>query len=150
MGQYLFDNDKYPQAERCFLRASLPDRAAVAHAFYLRAKAESIPEKKIPERKRAFVQAGEAFLSCAQENTTKERTTLFVRSGECFFVGGESSKAAEAFVHGRKYEKAAEIYRDLRLFDEAVELVKNHQVQSRVYESVIGQARLFYFARKKL
>lgn len=147
MGESLLENDRYAFAERCFLKASLPDRAALAHAFYLRSQANRVPEAKIQQRKDAFLEAAETFLHCGY----RDPATLsnFVRSAECFLKAGEKVRAAEAFFVAKKYQNAAEIYRDLRMFDEAVDIVQTYQVDHPMYESVIAQAKLYYFTRKK-
>lgn len=148
-GKKLFDNRRYLQAKHCFLRASLPDRAAAAHAYFLRQEAENTPENKGSERKQAFSNAAEAFLDCTKTARTDD-SMYFVLSGRCFLKAGDTLRAAEAFRSGKRYTLSAELYRDLRMFDEAVAIVMTQEVDGEIQESIINRARLFYFSQQKI
>ncbi|KAJ7232862.1 hypothetical protein B0H12DRAFT_1144747 [Mycena haematopus] len=122
-GRRLFANKRYQQSKHCFERALLPQQAAMAGAYYLRAEAR------------------------------KYGTLAYFRiAAECFEEAGEELKAAEIYLKAQEYTRSTELYRKLGKFDEAVDIVKGHreEIRPEVVANVTNVARLFYFKEQKL
>ncbi|KAK7064824.1 UvrD-like helicase ATP-binding domain-containing protein [Favolaschia claudopus] len=147
-GRKLFTNKRYRQAKHCFERALLPQQAAMAEAYHLRAEARKCPtsnnRQAIQTRKTAFLQAASAFMECAKEEGTR---AYFRIAAECFETVGEELLAAEVYLKAQAYTKSAELYRKLGKFDEAVDIVQKHkeEITPAVVSNVTNVARLFYY-----
>ncbi|KAJ7237490.1 hypothetical protein B0H12DRAFT_1238227 [Mycena haematopus] len=152
-GRRLFANKRYQQSKHCFERALLPQQAAMAGAYYLRAEARKCPtsnsRQAIQSRRTAFLEAATAFTNCAEEDGT---LAYFRIAAECFEEAGEELKAAEIYLKAQEYTRSTELYRKLGKFDEAVDIVKGHreEIRPEVVANVTNVARLFYFKEQKL
>ncbi|KAF8151989.1 hypothetical protein K438DRAFT_1988110 [Mycena galopus ATCC 62051] len=152
-GRKLFANKRYQQSKHCFERALLPQQAAMAGAYYLRAEARKCPvgnnRQAIQARRAAFMEAAVAFADCAKEDGT---LAYFRIAAECFEQAGEDLQAAESYLAAEEYTRSTELYRKLGKFDEAVDILKSHRedIRPEVVESVTNVARLFYFKEHKL
>ncbi|KAJ7743864.1 hypothetical protein B0H16DRAFT_1889844 [Mycena metata] len=152
-GRKLFANKRYRQSKHCFERAFLPQQAAMAGAYYLRAEARNSSggssRRAVEARRTAFLEAATAFVNCARETST---LAYFRIAAECFEDAGEDLSAAQNYQDAKEYTRSAELYRKLGRFDEAVDIVKNHKAKIRpeVVANVTNVARLFYFKEHKL
>ncbi|KAJ7576870.1 hypothetical protein C8J56DRAFT_1171170 [Mycena floridula] len=148
-GESLFENEKFDYARRCFVKASLPNRAAIAEAYHLLTKAEVIPESKTLQRKQAFDAAAIAFLEACVFSDNR-RPVHYIACAECFLKAGQNESAAKALLDGKQYTRAAELYRDLKQFDEAIHITQNHPVAQPVKDKIVTQARLVFFSQNKI
>ncbi|KAJ6519176.1 hypothetical protein C8R45DRAFT_1204389 [Mycena sanguinolenta] len=152
-GRRLFANKRYRQSKHCFERALLPQQAAMAGAYYLRAEARkastATTRQAIQDRKTAFLEAAKAFADCAKGDGT---LTYFRIAAECFEEAGEELQAAEIYLMAQEYTRSTELYRKLGRFDEAVDIVQSHRekIRPEVVDNVTNVARLFYFKEHKL
>ncbi|KAF7367508.1 UvrD-like helicase ATP-binding domain-containing protein [Mycena sanguinolenta] len=152
-GRRLFANKRYRQSKHCFERALLPQQAAMAGAYYLRAEARkastATTRQAIQDRNTAFLQAAAAFMDCAKEDGT---LSYFRIAAECFEEADKKLQAAENYFNAQEYTRSTELYRKLGKFDEAVDILKNHRekIRPEVVTNVTNVARLFYFKEHKL
>lgn len=149
-GRHLFDRKKYAQAKHCFERALLPESVAIAEAYVLRERAESLSteSKAIKQhRKEAFCVAAEAFMKCSMSASRKRRLDFSRIGGNCYEKANELVLAAQAYYAAREFNKAVLCYRDASRFDEAVKIVKEEEafIEKAVVENIIRLARIFYF-----
>ncbi|KAJ6456165.1 hypothetical protein C8R45DRAFT_1187129 [Mycena sanguinolenta] len=152
-GRRLFANKRYRQSKHCFERALLPQQAAMAGAYYLRAEARkastATSRQAIQARKTAFLEAAAAFTDCAKEDGT---LAYFRTAAECYEEADEKLQAAENYLKAQEYTRSTELYRKLGKFDEAVDILKDHRekIRPEVVTNVTNVARLFYFKEHRL
>jgi hypothetical protein len=151
-GQEMFDQYRFKHAKTCFRNANLPDKEAVANAYFLIQHAESIPEANSSARRVAHIAAGDAFI----ESVTTYRwdhdvgTAYYRRAGKCYLEGNDLYAAAKAFEKCSEQDFAAELYLKIRQFDDAVVLLRKGTLSLKVAEKIRKQARLFYFINKHI
>jgi tetratricopeptide (TPR) repeat protein len=146
-GQEMFDQDRFKHAKTCFRNANLPNKEAVANAYFLIQHAESIPEADSSARRAAHIAAGDAFIEfiTAYRWDYDDGTAYYRRAGKCYLEGNDLYAAAKAFEKGIELDFAAELYLKIRHYDDAVALFHQGVLSSKVAEKVRIQARLFYF-----
>ncbi|KAF7306321.1 UvrD-like helicase ATP-binding domain-containing protein [Mycena indigotica] len=145
-GEELFDKGLFSNARLCFQRAFMPHEAAISNAYALREEAEEMFAKP-RETKLKFVEAGNAFLSCAKSTTDTETSWEYAAiAGDCFERGDSLLCGVEAFTLARKFDKVATFYRKLGMFDEMVQTIQQHpEIDTTTSKALINVARLFYF-----
>ena len=123
----MFENKRYAQALVAFQRAGQSRMVGICQAFLLRENARAVPDDQVKERADAFVEAGEAFSTCASHallpDQKGEQMECYSNAAECFIQGSRLKEAGECFVRAEKYSKAARAYREGAYFDEMVEVL---------------------------
>ena len=149
-GKMLFDQKRYSQAQSCYERAERPREVAITHAYVLHERASRMPKGKSGSsaevnRLGAFMQAAEAFLSCASK---WHDLSLFRKLGECFEAAGQYLRAAEAHCQGENYTESILLYRRLGKFDEAIEIILGKdKVRQDIADDTKKAAKLFYLSK---
>jgi hypothetical protein len=146
----MFKNKRYAQALVAFQRAGRAREVAICHAFLLRGNARAVPDDQVRERTDAFVEAGEAFSTCAKETLSSQkvgRLVYYNNGAECFVQGRRLKEAGGCFVHGEKYSEAARVYREGGHFDEMVEVLEEHadQIEANLHAQLTKIAQMNYF-----
>ena len=134
----MFANKHYAQAMLAFQQAEKDQKAAICYAFLLREDARLIPNNLVKERENAFIKAGEAFSSCADESQLDkkdERPIYYTNAADCFYQGHKFKEAGSCFMHAEQYTKAACAYQEGGHFDEMVEVLEEHkdQIEAKVF-----------------
>ena len=146
----MFTNKHYAEAMLAFQQAEKGQKAAICYAFLLREDARLVPNNQMKERENAFVKAGEAFSSCADESQLDEkaeRLMYYANAADCFHQGHKLKEAGDCFVHAEQYTKAACAYREGGHFDEMVELLEEYkdQIEPKVFVQLTRVAKMNYF-----
>lgn len=146
----MFSNKRYAQALVAFQRAGRVREVAICHAFLLREKARVVPDDQTRERADAFVEAGEAFSTCASGSLShqrRERLVYYANAAECFVQARRSKEAGDCFVHAEQYSRAARVYREGGHFDEMVKVLEEHrdQIEAILFSQLTKVAQMHYF-----
>ena len=146
----MFTNKRYAQAQVAFQRAGKIREAAICHAFLLREIARVVPDDHAKERVDAFVEAGEAFSTRANESLPhqrRERLVYYANAAACFVQGRRFKEAGDCFVHAEKYSKAARTYRQGGCFDDMVKVLEEygHQIGADLLAELTKVAQVNYF-----
>ncbi|KAI0079047.1 hypothetical protein K474DRAFT_723989 [Panus rudis PR-1116 ss-1] len=151
----LFDNRRYMQAMHCYERAAMSREKDVAHAYYLREQARSIPASRAntAPRASAFMTAANAFINSAKASRTALESRAYYRiAAECFAEAGNDRQAAEAYLSAQEYTRSAQFYRKADLFDDAVQVVETHRsdIAPADADAILEIAKLYYFKENQL
>jgi hypothetical protein len=146
----MFTNKRYAQALIAFHRAGRTREVAICHAFLLRENARAIPDDQVKERVDAFIGAGEAFSTCADESLShqgRERLAYYANAAECFVQGRRLKEAGSCFVHAEQYSKAARVYREGGHFDDMAKVLEEHgsQIEADLLAQLTKVAQMNYF-----
>jgi len=153
----MFTNKRYAQALVAFQRAGKTREVTICHAFLLRENARAVPDDQVKERADAFMEAGEAFSTCAynsqpQPQKRREKLAYYTNAAECFVQGRGLMEAGDCFVRAEQYSKAARAYREGGHFDEMVKVLEEHadQIEANLLAQLKKVAQMNYFKVSKL
>ncbi|KAA1475419.1 hypothetical protein DENSPDRAFT_842194 [Dentipellis sp. KUC8613] len=141
----LFYREQYTQAARGFARGNQWREAAVADAYQLRNQAHQIPRKN-GKQTEAYLDAGRAFLACANDALNETERRLYTRiAAECYAAIKRHKKAAKCFFDAAMYDEAVVHYIDGNLLDDAVSIVLKYPLKdSRLSDRITNLARFVY------
>jgi hypothetical protein len=128
----MFASKRYAQAQVAFQRAGRFREVAICGAFLLRENARAVPDDQVRERENAFIEAGEAFSTCATKSLPRQRRewlAYHANAAECFLQGRRFKEAGSCYVHAEQYSKAARAYQEGGHFDEMGEVLEGHTDQ---------------------
>ena len=150
----MFTRKCYAQALVAFQRAGRTREVAICHAFLLRENARAVPDDQVKARVDAFVEAGQAFFTCAKASLphqARERLAYYANAAECFVQGHMLKEAGGCFVDAEQYSKAARTYREGGYFDEMVEVLKGnpHRIEANFLAQLTKVAQMHYFKVRK-
>ena len=145
----MFLNKRYAQASIAFQRAGRDREAAICDAYLLREKARLVSTTASAARVKAFVTAANAFITCAQDSSSKqanERLAYYGTAGECYLEAGNPKKAGDHYQMAEKYGEAARAYREGGYFDVMVKVITRHKdaIESGLLERLTMVAQMHY------
>lgn len=146
----MFLNKRYAQASIAFQNAGRNREAKICDAYLLREKARLISTTARAARTQAFVNAANAFVSCAVNsplNQDNERLAYYGTAGECYSEARDLKKAGDNYRMAEQYNTAARTYREGRHFDEIVEVIIQHgdALENDLRERLTMVARIYCF-----
>lgn len=146
----MFLNKRYAQASVAFLRAGRKREAAICDAYLSREKARSTPTISSAARAQAFIDAAEAFVTCAQECPSKqisERLAYYGTAGECYYEARVLKKAGDNYRMAGQYAAAGRTYREGGYFEDLVEVITQHAsaIDGGLLERLTKVAQMYYF-----
>jgi len=146
----MFLNKRYAQASVAFRNAGRNREVAICDAYLLREKARLISTIAGAARIRAFINAANAFISCARDSHSKqvnERLAYYGAAGECYTEARDLKDAGDSYRKAEQYTAAARAYREGGYFDEMVEVITQYgsALDSNLLERLTMAARMHYF-----
>ena len=146
----MFDNGRFAQAALAFRKAGRDKEVKICDAYILQEKAGLISTVAAAARKKAFVDAANAFSTCAQNSPprqTKERLTCYETAGDCYSEARDLKSAGDSYRLAELYAEAACTYREGEFFDEMVKVITLHKrsFTSELYQELMMAARMHYF-----
>lgn len=147
MGRVLFSRANYQQAVLCFERAGSSLLSDISRGYLLRKQARLLKVGS-NERRRAFANAADALLACAQGDHSQSRT-CFLRAGECYAEAQKNRKASDAFYNAGEFTRSAQYARKAAAFDRAIEIIREHPVDVAVAESIKSVCKIVYVREQK-
>ena len=144
----LFFNKRYGQASVAFSRAGQNREAKICNAYLLREQARFIITTARATRIQAFVDAANAFITCAQGSPrVNERLAYYGTAGECYLEAHDPKNAGDNYQIAEQYTAAACAYREGGHFDKMVKVIIRHgdAIHSDLIERLTTTAKLHYF-----
>lgn len=155
-GEIAFTRGQYDQAIFCFRKAGLELEEAITSAYIIRAQAQAIlfrsNAKDLQKPKATYIEAAEAFWSCAQRSSDDQRLGCFRLSGKCFEDAGEHHRAAEAYRAAKDFTSSATQYRKAGIFDECVRVIMENraEVDEKVADTLLDVSKFYYLKNKDI
>lgn len=147
MGRILFSRGNYQQAVLCFERAGANLLREISRGYLLRKQARLL-EVGSNKRKKAFLEAANTLLACAQGNHSQSRT-CFLRAAECYTETQEDLKASDAFCNGGEFTRGAQYARRAGAFDRAMEIIRGNSVDKAIAENIKSVCKIVYVRDKQ-
>jgi len=146
----MFHNKRYAQASVSFKNAGRNREVAICDAYLLQEKARLTPTAAGAARIRAFINAANAFISCARNSNSKQANeclAYYGAAGECYSEARDLKDAGDSYRKAKQYSAAARAYREGGYFDEMVEVIVQHgnTLENGLRERLTLAARIHYF-----
>jgi hypothetical protein len=145
----MFNNERYAQASVAFRNAGRDGKAKMCDAYLLQQKAGLISTTASSDRKKAFVNAANTFLSCVQnsQQVRGERLTCYQAAADCFYGARDPKSAGDNYQLAELYPKAACVYREGGYFDEMVEVITRYEdtFTDDLRKKMMMDAQVHYF-----
>ncbi|EIN13221.1 hypothetical protein PUNSTDRAFT_128910 [Punctularia strigosozonata HHB-11173 SS5] len=150
----LFENRRYHQAADAFRRAGLVQDAAVSRAHCLRDDAYACVEATTTmdhaRRRKALVEAAEAFVACVEHAATIEKQTCYREAARCYVGAKDEAEAARLYLEAEDHTDAARHFHNAGMLDKAVDVILTHQVEPATHNKIVDDARFQYLKAGKL
>lgn len=143
----MFARENYQQAIVCFDRANQPLESSISQAYHLR-KVARLLQIGTDERKRAFIEAADAFFACASEDHLQSRA-CYLRAAECYAESDKDSDASKSYCLGGDFTKGAKHARMAGEFDRALQIIQGNKVEAEVASSIVEVCKVVYVHKEE-